>query len=144
MMKTSKLAVILDTNVLLVALPSHSPYRPIFDQLLSGAYTLIISNEILTEYEEQISKRYDAQTVSMILGVLGSLPNVRRITPYFRWRLIISDPDDDKFADAAIAANAQLLVTNDHHFDRLKTVDFPRVTLRTARMFLEIVSTLTP
>ncbi len=143
MMKASRLAVVLDTNVLLIALPSRSPYHPIFDQLVAGAYTLIISNEILAEYEEQISKRYDAQTVNMLLGVLSSLPNVRRVTPYFKWRLITSDPDDDKFVDAAIAANAYLLITNDHHFDRLKMVDFPRVMLCTAQRFLEIVMTLT-
>lgn len=50
MTKTNRFAVVLDTNVLLVALPQHSPYRPIFDKLLIGAYDLVISNEILMEY----------------------------------------------------------------------------------------------
>ena len=131
--------VVLDTNVLLVTLPTRSPYRPIFDQLVEGAFQLVISNEILTEYEEQIAKRYDPETVDELLGVLGALPNVHLITPYFHWQLIVGDPDDDKFADAAIAANATYLVTNDRHFDVLKTVDFPKVTTFTAQEFLQIV-----
>ena len=148
-MKTSKLSVVLDTNVLLVSVPPRSPYYPIFSALLAGSYDLVVSNEILTEYEEQIAARYDNQTVGYLLGVLGALPNVRRVTPFFRWQLIINDPDDDKFVDAAIAANADLLVTNDRHFDVLKTVDFPKVTTATAQSFRELLtgmsgSTLSP
>lgn len=56
-MKTSKLSVVLDTNVVLVALPSRSPYRLIWDQLLLEIYDVVISNEILIEYEEQIQRR---------------------------------------------------------------------------------------
>lgn len=141
-MKTSKPAVVLDTNVLLVALPPRSPYRLIFDKLVAGAYDLVISNDILTEYEEQIAKRYDTQTVEQLFIVLLMLPNVQRITPYFRWRLIINDPDDDKFVDAAIAANVEYMVTNDRHFNVLKSVDFPKVNLCTADEFLEIVKSL--
>ena len=139
-MKTSKLSVVLDTNVLLVSVPPRSPYYPIFSALLAGSYDLVIGNEILAEYEEQIAARYDNQTVGYLLGVLGALPNVRRVVPYFRWQLIVNDPDDDKFVDAAIAANADLLVTNDRHFDVLKTVDFPKVAISTAQSFRELLT----
>jgi putative PIN family toxin of toxin-antitoxin system len=142
-MKTSKLTVVLDTNVLLVSLPPRSPYYPIFASLVAGMYDLAISNEILAEYEEQISVRYDSQTVRYLLGVLGALPNARRVNPYYHWQLIVRDPDDDKFADAAVAANADLLVTNDRHFDVLRTVGFPKVTIATAQSFRDLL-TLAP
>ena len=96
----------------------------------------------MTEYEEQIAIRYDAQTVNELMGILLVLQNVQRVTPYFRWQLIINDPDDDKFVDAAIAANVEYLVTNDRHFNVLKNVDFPKVTLCTAENFLKIVNDL--
>jgi putative PIN family toxin of toxin-antitoxin system len=131
--------VVLDTNVLLVSLPSHSPYRPIFEKLLDGSYTLVLSNEILTEYEEQIAKRYDAQTVKELVELFMILPNVKYVTPYFRWKLIVNDPDDDKFADAAISANVDYLVTNDKHFNILTTIEFPKVTLCKAEEFKTIV-----
>lgn len=135
----SDLTIVLDTNVLLVALPTRSPYRPIFDHLLAATYELVVSNEILAEYEEQIAERYDHAVVEDLLAVLGALANVRLIAPYFRWQLITSDPDDDKFSDAAIAANAAYLVTNDRHFDVLKTVGFPQVRTCTAQQFLQMV-----
>ena len=49
--------VVLDTNVLLISIPTKSPYRIIFDSLISGKFTLIISNEILLEYWEIISRK---------------------------------------------------------------------------------------
>ena len=47
--------VVLDTNVLLVAIAPTSIYRPIFDALLAKKYTLVLSNDILAEYEEIFS-----------------------------------------------------------------------------------------
>ena len=44
--------IVMNTNVLLMAIPKNSPYRKIFDDLISGVYELIITNEILTEYLE--------------------------------------------------------------------------------------------
>jgi predicted nucleic acid-binding protein len=99
MKKINKLKVVLDTNVLLVSLPPRSPYRLIFDKLLDGTYELYISKEILTEYEEKIAERYDPQTVKELVGLLLILPNVHEITPYFRWKLIVNDADDDKFVE---------------------------------------------
>jgi len=49
--------IVLDTNVLLVSLPSHSIYHPIYQALQSKAYKWFVTNEILTEYEEQIGMR---------------------------------------------------------------------------------------
>ena len=49
--------VVIDTNVLLVSLAKHSKYRPIFDGILHKKYRLLISNEILTEYEEVITNK---------------------------------------------------------------------------------------
>ena len=56
-------------------------------------------------------------------------PYTQFVTPYFHFKLIISDPDDDKFVDCAIAANAKFVVTDDGHFDVLKQIDFPKVEI---------------
>ncbi len=49
--------VVLDTNILLVSIPKKSPYRLIFDALLTRKFQLIISNEILSEYTEHLHKK---------------------------------------------------------------------------------------
>jgi rRNA-processing protein FCF1 len=49
--------IVLDTNILLISIPSKYPYRPIFDGLLENKYDLAITNEILSEYYEIISQK---------------------------------------------------------------------------------------
>lgn len=44
-----------------------------------------------------------------------------------RWRLITEDADDDKYADCAVAANADYLISDDRHFNVLETYDFPQI-----------------
>ena len=61
------------------------------------------------------------------MELLDNLSNVEYITQYFKWRLIEADPDDNKFADCAIAANAEYLATEDSHFQILKRISFPEI-----------------
>jgi putative PIN family toxin of toxin-antitoxin system len=134
--------VVLDTNVLLVSIPKLSKYRPIFESLIGKKYTLIISNEILAEYEEIIAQKANESVAENIVKMLVTLSNVGKKEIYFRWNLIKSDEDDNKFADCAVAGNADYLVSNDHHFDVLETIDFPEIPLIDAEKFLEILKEL--
>ena len=45
--------------------------------------------------------------------------NVRRIGPSYRFHTITGDTDDDAFADCAIAAEADWIITADQHFAAL-------------------------
>jgi putative PIN family toxin of toxin-antitoxin system len=132
--------IVLDTNVPLVPLAPQSLFNPIFISLVKERYTLLISNEVLTEYEEVIAKRYDTETVQDLLKLLVPLVNVEQIAPHYHWRLIFNDPDDDKFVDLAVAGNADFLVTNDRHFNVLASIEFPVVKTKTAEQFLELLA----
>lgn len=46
---------------------------------------------------------------------------------HYRWNLITKDPDDNKFVDCAIFANADFIVSDDKHFNELDSVEFPKV-----------------
>ena len=59
------------------------------------------------------------------------------ITPYFKFQLIDDDPDDNKFVDCAISANAKYIVTEDHHYNILKHIDFPKVDCITLDEFMK-------
>ena len=66
----------------------------------------------------------------MILNGLLNLPNVILLNPiYYRWELIKVDPDDNKFTDAYIGSNADILVTYDKHFKELDSIPIVRMTL---------------
>lgn len=135
--------IVLDTNVLLVSLPSHSPFHPIFQALQQGRYMLFVTNEMLTEYEEQISVRLGVARTDVQLRELLNLPNVTLVDVYYKWYKIKADPDDDKFADCAFASGADYLVTNDRHYNVLKdAIDFPQVTIITAQEFVSLLAQL--
>src|SRR4030042_5237354 len=116
-----KLEIVLDTNILLAVLPEISKYHIIFQKLVNEEFDLFISNEILLEYEEIISKKTNQIIAKKTTRLLLELPNIYEIIPYYRWNLINIDPDDNKFVDCAVSGNADYLVTNDKHFDILKT-----------------------
>ena len=122
----SVLHIVLDTNVLLVAIPPHSPFRWIYDAFLAERITLCVTTEILAEYAEIFDLRANAAAGADVLSALLTLPNVAFITPHYRFNLL-ADPDDNKFVDCAVAANADLLATHDRDFDVLRQVAFPVV-----------------
>lgn len=55
------------------------------------------------------------------------LDNIVPIVNYFKWVIIVTDPDDNKFFDCAVASNAHFLVSEDNHFNILNTIEFPKV-----------------
>lgn len=70
-----------------------------------------------------------------------TLTNVKYFDPHFRFHLITADPDDNKFVDCAIAANAKYIVTEDHHFDVLKEISFPHIEVISIEQFLSEITT---
>ena len=127
--------VVLDTNVFLVSIATRSKYRPIFDGILNKKYNLLTSNEILTEYEEVLSRNAHPLVAHNVLEMLVSRSNVERIDIYYRWNLITADPDDNKFTDCAVAGGADYVVSDDGHFKSIIDSDFPKLTLLNADQF---------
>ena len=74
-----------------------------------------------------------------VIHLLLESEYVELINPYFRLQLIEADHDDDKFVDCAIQANAHYIVTNDHHYDVLRHIDFPKVGLIKLMDFLLMI-----
>lgn len=119
--------IVLDTNCLLAVLPSQSPYHNVWTDFIEGQLELCVSNEILSEYEEVLSIKTNPAFAEAIIKTLINKRNLIRITPTWRFRLIESDPNDNKFVDCAICGQSELIVSNDKHFDILKSINFPYV-----------------
>jgi len=131
--------IVLDTNAFLISIPKKSKFRLIFDGLINKTYNLIISNEILTEYFEVIEQKTNIIVASNIVELLLSLDNVKKKDVFYRWDLIKSDKDDNKFVDCAIAGNTDFIVTNDKHFNVLKNVSFPAISVISVNEFINIL-----
>ena len=131
--------VVIDTNCLIPSIPPKNPEHWLYLAFRRKTFDWVISNEIMLEYEEQIGDFYSPNTADLVLNILLTASNVIRSEPFIRWQLITDDSDDDKFADLAISANVHYLVTNDHHFNVLKTLPFPTVKVISLSEFQEIM-----
>ena len=128
--------IVLDTNCLLQAISRRSRFYPIWREFVQGRYELCVTTEILDEYEEILSHYTSPVVGQMVVEAILRANNVVRVDAQFRFGLIESDPDDNKFVDCAIVANAEYIVSNDSHFDILKDIPFPRVLVLSAEDFL--------
>ena len=130
--------VVLDTNALIQALPTRSRYHKIWSDFLAGCYSLCVSNEILAEYEEILAEHTSPEVAHNVVEAIARHPKTIYRESYFRFHLLSDiDKDDDKFVDCAITANADYIVTEDSHFDHLKRINFPRLTVLTLDEFNE-------
>jgi putative PIN family toxin of toxin-antitoxin system len=132
--------IVLDTNCLVRVLPKKSPYRCLWEAFLHGEFDLCFTTEMLHEYEEILSRFYSPKIAEFTIGTLVKAPNTRQIIPYFTWKLIYVDPDDNKFVDCAFMAGADYIVTNDKHFNVLKSHPFPPIKVIDIDTFKKFIS----
>ncbi|MEL7160260.1 MAG: putative toxin-antitoxin system toxin component, PIN family [Bacteroidota bacterium] len=135
--------VVLDTNSLLVSIGRKSKYRPIFDAIRTGKIKLLVSNDVISEYRELLEQKANAIVADNVVDALIRSPDVEQVTIYFKWSAIYADQDDNKFVDCAMNGRAQLLVTDDRHFNILKRTGFPPVELIKTASFLRLVEQMT-
>ena len=121
--------IVLDTNCLIMAISARTKYNQIWKSFLSGDFVLCLSNEILEEYEEVIARNVNPKIAGIVIYTILTRNNVERLAPHFLFHLIQQDEDDNKFVDCAIVSNAKCIVSEDRHFEILKTIDFPKVDI---------------
>lgn len=121
--------LVLDTNSLLQCISRRSRYHDLWLSLLDGRNTLCVTTEILEEYAEILERKTSPRFAELALNVIMNNPYTLFVTPYYHFRLIVADPDDDKFVDCAVAGNAKYIVTEDSHYDVLTDLDFPKVDI---------------
>ena len=107
--------VVIDTNILLISIPSQSPYHEIIKAFKQKFFELIITTAIFLEYEEVLSEKANTFIANNVLSAFLEASNVISVSTYYNWNLITIDSDDNKFSDAYISGNADYLVTNDSH-----------------------------
>ena len=132
--------VVVDTNCLLRMIPIHGRYRQVWEAFLSEKYAICVSNEIIFEYMEILSQKVSAKFAANIVGAILKSNCVKLISPSFHFNLITQDPDDNKFVDCAIIANANFIVSDDSHFKALENIPFPKVTVITLEQFQKELS----
>jgi putative PIN family toxin of toxin-antitoxin system len=112
--------VVIDTNVIVSGL--LNPYghpAEIIRLLLTGSLKLFYDSRIISEYSEVLNRpkfKFDNKNVSIFIkevemaGTLVSTLPLKKSLP---------DPDDNMFLEAALAGNAECIVTgNTNHYPK--------------------------
>ena len=131
--------IVLDTNCLLQSLPSKSPYHKIWTDVLCGNISLCVNTEILDEYEEILSQKINSEVATNVVEAIARLHTTVYQEIYVHFDLIRDDPDDNKFADCAVASGAEFIVTNDNHYNILKRTPWPNVNVLNIREFITML-----
>ncbi len=133
------MVAVIDTNVLLVSISERSRFHWLYKVILEKKIIIAFTNDILIEYEEQISSHWHLNVATNVIRSIIELSTGKLTVAYFSLNLIKNDADDNKFVDCAFAANADYIVTNDRDFDILKTISFPSIKVVSMQQFKEIL-----
>lgn len=134
-MDTTAPKIVLDTNVLIACIGRRSPFRWLFEKVIDGQLALCVSDPILYEYREILERKTTAEIAENIINFIAVHPATVFTQIYFHFGLIEADPDDNKFTDCAIGAGAMCIVSNDQHFQVLKSIPFPKIAIMTLSEF---------
>ena len=113
--------VVLDTNVLIsAAISGRGACGEIWRAWRFGAFQLVTSPPILAEYERvlrypRIARRlaWTGEQVAEVLHLLSE--QTTTVHPTQSLSVIMADPTDDRFLEAAIAGEADCIVSRDEH-----------------------------
>ena len=109
--------VAFDTNVIVAALRSRTgASNALLRALRLGELEAVTSVPMMLEYEAVLMRSEQlqatgltAQEMSVFLNGLAAL--LIPVLPYFLWRPVLRDPDDEMVLDAAVNGRAEAIVT---------------------------------
>jgi putative PIN family toxin of toxin-antitoxin system len=137
------LRAVIDTNVVVSRFISErsAPSR-IFALLAEERFELVISPEIRDEYISVLVRpgllSQHGRTTQQIPGdVAALLQGAHTVIPLLRFPGASADPKDDKFIEAAVAGEADVIVSGDRHLLELGTYEGIRIL--TPAAFLALI-----
>jgi len=115
--------VVIDTNVFISSFlsPKGNP-RKLIDLWKTGAVTLCLCSEILTEYVD-VLQRFGLEgepELAELFTLFKKQVNISFIVIEGDLRAVKEDPDDNKFIECAVVANATHIISGDKHLLKLK------------------------
>ena len=131
---------VLDTNVLISAVIATGTPHEVVVAGYSGEYQIVVSVATLLEFRETLHKYPDRFGLSdrEIQEEVETLRYFAEfVAPDVELDVVDADPDDDKFLEAAVAGNAEYVVSGDQHL--LDIDNFHGIEIVSPRTFYEIV-----
>jgi uncharacterized protein len=133
-----KIKAVLDTNVVVSGIFWKGAPFEILEAWQNRRFLLAISPPILDEYRrvlDEMTKRRPIPVLSSILEIIELQSEM--VTPVRFPAPVCSDPDDDKFLEAALAARADYVVSGDAAL--LKIKNYEGIQIVKPRQFLALL-----
>jgi putative PIN family toxin of toxin-antitoxin system len=114
MVMSRSIKVVIDTNVLMEGLTKQGGAASlIIDAWLAGLLEVHVSNNLVHEYMDVLSRKLSAQRWQLLQPDLVNLLERARFTViHFSWRPTSPDPGDDLVIDCAMNAGAIVVTSN--------------------------------
>jgi putative PIN family toxin of toxin-antitoxin system len=128
--------VILDTNVFVSGIFFTGPPYRILEAWRDGKIQLVISQEILEEYQrvgETLGKQFPGVKLQPILELVAMNAEIFSDQPLPG--PVCDDPADDKFIACAVVSGCRIIVSGDRHL--LKVSGFGGIRVIKPRQFIE-------
>ena len=104
----------IDTNVFVSSFYGGNP-RKIIDLWKKGNINLCLSKDILEEYVDVLQRvgLKEEEEIEELLSLFAKGINIIFTTRTPKIKVVIDDPDDDKFIECAVALKAEVIITGD-------------------------------
>lgn len=129
--------VVVDTNIFVSSFFGGNP-RAIIDLWKSGKITLCLSNAILDEYMDVLNRigLKEEDELEELLSLFSRGFNILFTTKTPGIKIVINDPDDDKFIECAVALKANTVITGDREVLAIK--EYMGIRILTPQQFLDL------
>jgi putative PIN family toxin of toxin-antitoxin system len=129
--------MVLDTNVIVSALVFGGIPRGVLELAEAGQCQFFHSQPIQTEVSRVLSVKFEWPDVVLrdALPVLWNMGEL--VVPRITLDAVPDDPDDNRILECAVEAEAEFVVSGDHHLLALQ--QYRSIPIVTPRQFLELV-----
>lgn len=127
--------VVIDTNSMVSAYLGGA-LKVIIVAWKSGKFTLVVSDSIANEYQEVLQRpkfQIEQSELDDFFSLL--LDKAEFVIPLETINLVVDDPSDNKFLEAAIEGKVKLIMSGDSHLLDVKT--FRNISIITAKDFIK-------
>lgn len=112
--------VVLDTNIFISGIHWSGASGKVLDAWFDEKFVIVTSEPILDELAKTLADFKIPLTDHEILHWISLISSKSDLVFPSRRIKIVSDPDDDKFIEAAVEAGAHYIVSQDKHLLKLK------------------------